>query len=237
MFSLQSFRLRRPSRTSVIVGTVALTLVAGGTAYAAIPNSTTGVITGCYQTFLGNLRVIDTQVGQRCNLVEKQLTWNQAGIPGPTGGTGPAGQTGPAGPSGTVGPAGGPGPTGPQGAPGPTGASELFLVKKDYIQTSNTGKAISLDVPAGTYLVTGKTYIGLLVYGRCNLVAGPDDAHSTFYDGAYLDNNASTFAAVMTDKITVNAPTTLAIVCGNGFGVNWSATNSVLSAVKVGATG
>ena len=68
----------------------------GGTAYAAIPNSSTGVITGCYPTLLGNLRVIDAQAGQRCNLLEKQLIWNQAGDTRPKGdpgATGPAGES------------------------------------------------------------------------------------------------------------------------------------------------
>lgn len=69
-----TFRPRRPSRTTVIVGTVVLALATGGTAYAAIPNSTTGMITGCYRTFQGNLRVIDAQAGQRCNLFESSTT-------------------------------------------------------------------------------------------------------------------------------------------------------------------
>ncbi len=234
MFSLRPIRSRRPSRTSVIVGTVVLTLAAGGTAYAAIPNSTTGVITGCYPTLLGNLRVIDAQAGQRCNLLEKQLTWNQAGVPGPTGGTGP---TGPAGPAGPAGSAGALGPVGPQGVPGPAGAGELFLVKNGYVSINTIGRAINLDVPAGTYLVTGKTYISSLVYGQCNLATGPDDAHATFYDGAHFDTDARGFAAVMTDKITVNGPTTLAISCRIGEASYWSANDSVLSAVRVGAAG
>ena len=94
----------------------------GGTAYAAIPNSSTGVITGCYPTLLGNLRVIDAQAGQRCNLLEKQLIWNQAGAPGPKGdpgATGPAGAVGPPGSSGV------PGPKADQGATGPTVRSAL----------------------------------------------------------------------------------------------------------------
>jgi len=105
MFHSRLLRPRRLSRTTVIVSTAVLALAVGGTAYATIPNSSTGVITGCYQTLLGNLRVIDTQAGQQCNLFEKRLDWNQAGVPGPkgdTGDTGPAGAQGPAGPSGSI---------------------------------------------------------------------------------------------------------------------------------------
>jgi hypothetical protein len=57
--------------------------VGGGLAYAAIPNSTTGVITGCYVTSganAGKLRVIDAQGGAVCNTSETSLRWNQKGL-------------------------------------------------------------------------------------------------------------------------------------------------------------
>lgn len=147
-----TFRPRRPSRTTVIVGTIAVALAAGGTAYAAIPNSTTGVITGCYQTLLGNLRVIDAQAGQRCNPFEKQLDWNQTGVPGPkgdTGATGPVGPTGPPGPSGQ---------TGPQGPAGTSGISEAWWSGQENLTIGSGGTASSpitdTDVTPGEYLIS-----------------------------------------------------------------------------------
>jgi len=65
-----------------------------GVAVASIPNSSTGVITACYQKNNGMLRVIDAQAGERCRRSEIQVLWNQRG---------PAGQQGPAGPQGPPG--------------------------------------------------------------------------------------------------------------------------------------
>jgi hypothetical protein len=70
---------------------VVLGLVAGGIAYASIPDSS-GVIHGCFKATGGALRVIDTGAGGACNSSERVLDWNQAG---PQGATGPAGPAGP----------------------------------------------------------------------------------------------------------------------------------------------
>ena len=72
-------RRRLRSRGGVVVLALALT-GAGGVAYAAIPNSVTGVITGCRSTASGALRVIDAQAGQTCTANEKALSWNGRGI-------------------------------------------------------------------------------------------------------------------------------------------------------------
>ena len=97
---------------------------------AAIPDSS-GVIHGCYQKNVGNLRVIDPSAGDSCRPSEIAISWSQTGPQGPTGATGPrAGPTaegytadrcdwaaGPTGPKGDT------GATGPQGPPGATGAT------------------------------------------------------------------------------------------------------------------
>jgi hypothetical protein len=62
----------------MLVASCALIAALGGVAAAAIPHSTTGVITGCYGPS-GNLRVIDAQAGEVCRHPETQLTWNQGG--------------------------------------------------------------------------------------------------------------------------------------------------------------
>ena len=74
----------RPVGLRVAVAASALTAVmVGGIAWAAIPDSTTAVFTGCYRTnppSQGALRVINAQAGQTCVAGETTITWNQRGI-------------------------------------------------------------------------------------------------------------------------------------------------------------
>ena len=59
------------------------TTVLAGPAMAAIPDSTTGVYTGCYVnagSAAGKLRVIDAEGGAVCPGGETQVEWNEAGI-------------------------------------------------------------------------------------------------------------------------------------------------------------
>jgi Collagen triple helix repeat (20 copies) len=115
----------------LLVGAVVGAVLAWGAALAAIPDST-GVINGCYQKNVGNLRVIDPSAGGSCRPSEIAIRWSQTGPqgpPGPQGPTGPqgpkgdTGATGPQGPAGPQGPKGDTGATGPQGAIGPQGAT------------------------------------------------------------------------------------------------------------------
>jgi hypothetical protein len=73
--------LIRPG-VALMAGFTAL-LVAGGIAYATIPDSS-GVIHGCYSKSGGSLRVIDASV-TNCKSTETALGWNQSGAPGPPG--------------------------------------------------------------------------------------------------------------------------------------------------------
>jgi len=109
-----------------IVVLVVTLLLAGGVAFAAIPDAG-GVHYGCVQKSSGQLRVIDPAVagtGGSCSDKETFISWNQVGVAGTAGPAGlqgepgPQGEVGPAGPQGEPGPAG---PVGPQGIPGATG--------------------------------------------------------------------------------------------------------------------
>jgi hypothetical protein len=82
---------KRAGRLAMIAALVLAT--AGGVAYATIPDSS-GLIHGCYSKFVGSgptlvttgqLRVIDTDLGQTCKPTEQALNWNQSGPPGPPG--------------------------------------------------------------------------------------------------------------------------------------------------------
>jgi hypothetical protein len=73
----------------LLVAPVAVLAVAGGIAYALIPDGK-GVVHGCYMRWGGNLRVIDNSVSS-CRAGEVPLAWGVTGPPGPEGPQGPAG--------------------------------------------------------------------------------------------------------------------------------------------------
>lgn len=91
-------KLIRPAVVAVVAA--GALLVAGGIAYATIPDGS-GVIHGCYQKNQGTLRVIDTGQAQTCSSSEAPLNWSQTGPQGPQGLQGPQGIQGPQGPSGS----------------------------------------------------------------------------------------------------------------------------------------
>ena len=78
------------SFTSALVGAAVATIVVSGSlAIAAIPDSTTKIITGCYKKTTGELRVIDKAAkGAKgaCDVkTEVELGWNQQGVKGDAG--------------------------------------------------------------------------------------------------------------------------------------------------------
>jgi hypothetical protein len=105
-------------RLGTALSLFALVVLTATLASAAVPGSD-GVITGCWNTTNGQLRVIDA--GQQCKTSEAQLSWNQTGPAGAVGAQGPAGPTGPQGEPGTAGDEGPQGPAGEQGPEGPQG--------------------------------------------------------------------------------------------------------------------
>jgi len=99
--------------------------VAGGIAYATIPDSG-NVYTGCMLKKIGTVRLIDPSLPpgnlmSHCTSFEKKITWNQQGQAGTQGPPGQKGDIGPAGADGAQGPKGDTGDTGPQGPKGDTG--------------------------------------------------------------------------------------------------------------------
>jgi Collagen triple helix repeat (20 copies) len=119
-----------------LLGVVAGAFLAGGAvALAAIPDSS-GVIHGCYQKNVGNLRVIDPDAGDNCRPPEIAISWNQTGPVGPVGPQGPKGDTGA---TGAQGPKGDTGATGPQGLKGDTGATGAQGPKGDTGATGPKG--------------------------------------------------------------------------------------------------
>lgn len=83
-------------RNKIVVGTGALALLAGGTAYAAIPDSDDGEFHACVSN-AGSLKtivMIDKQAGTNCPSNYTEEIWNQQGPAGPQGPQGPQGPAG-----------------------------------------------------------------------------------------------------------------------------------------------
>ena len=93
----------RIHRVALAVTAVAIVAIAGGVTYAVADIGDGGVINGCYQKNVGNLRVIDPSAGDSCRPSEIAISWSQTGPQGPPGPQGPKGDTGA---TGAIGPAG-----------------------------------------------------------------------------------------------------------------------------------
>jgi hypothetical protein len=138
-----------------LVAAAALVVASVATGIAAIPDSGSGVISGCYKASNGSLRVIDAQGGQSCGNSEVELSWNQVGGPlGETGPTGPQGETGPQGPQGPA------GPPGADGAPGQAGTVVIEEAQNNFSigpgeDTAEVACAEGYKATGGGYLITG----------------------------------------------------------------------------------
>jgi hypothetical protein len=142
-------------------------LAGGAVALAAIPDSS-GVIHGCYQKNVGNLRVIDT--GDDCRPSEIAISWNETGPVGPVGPQGPKGDPGPKGDTGATGATGATGPKGDTGATGPKG---------DTGATGPQGPA-GTDV-AGQKCAAGESVTGFDDSGNIICSAGCPSGQLTFH--------------------------------------------------------
>src|SRR4051794_14301718 len=173
----------------LVLGAAVFGVVSG--VQAAIPGSS-GVINGCYQKNVGNLRVIDPSAGDNCRPSEIAISWSQTGpqgLQGPQGPKGDTGATGAIGPQGPVGPKGdtgatgatGPqGPVGPKGDTGATGATGPQGPKGDTGATGPQGPAgpnrlPNQTCPSGAF-VTGFDTLGNIV---CSNVTPPPTCSPT----------------------------------------------------------
>jgi len=207
-----------------------LVVLAGGVAVASIPDST-GVIYGCYTKSTGTIRIIDRSV-TNCKTGETSISWNQAGVQGPTGSQGPQGAQGPQGPQGDTGAAGSQGSQGPQGpqgdtgATGATGATGSTGAQGPQGATGATG-ATGPAGPAGaaggggtvyekrrSFDLTGATQLGNFTTGQqtvvsLNLPAGNYEIYFTLSvtngnAAAFQDNSRDIFCDLDGDRFFTN---------------------------------
>ena len=218
-------------------------LVGGGAmAWASVPASipgADGVIHACYPTnaIYKTILLIDPTKGTQCPAGFTPLNFNQTGPQGPVGPQGPKGDTGatgPQGPQGLPGTDGAQGAPGPQGPAGPAGTSAVYTAggsTTSVDHNNNYVTSVVLNVPAGTYAVTGTAVIANsdsdTQTAGCSLNLG--DQTGAIVAGTN-DDEVVTIAVV--GAFTFAGPGTIALGCG-GYKISMLS-NSKLMAIKVG---
>lgn len=209
----------------VAVAIAGALLVAGGIAYATIPDSN-GVIHACYKTGQGTLRLIDPSKSQACLDSETALNWSQTGPQGPQGIQGLQGIQG------------------PKGDTGPTGPSDVYSVN-GYGQgvksipgnpTILENLATTSTLPAGSYFVQSEVEIdnsqSVLSDYFCDLV----DSSNNVYQEARVtaDTNTNWVTIPVQAVITLASPDTISFECSSVSTFNSEAFNWQLAAIKIG---
>jgi hypothetical protein len=193
--------------TVVALTIVGALLVAGGIAYATIPDGG-GVIHACYQKNQGALRVIDTDKAQTCSSSENTLTWSQ---------TGPQGQQGP------------PGPTGPSDAWSVDGYNAGL---KNLPFQTPVDLATTSTLPAGSYFVQAETeaenILSVSTAYFCDLV----DSSNTYQETRVTSSDWVTIPVQAV--ITLTSPDTISLQCEAANSAGTEAFNWQLAAIKVG---
>jgi hypothetical protein len=183
-------------------------LVAGGIAYATIPDGS-GVIHACYQKNQGALRVIDTDKAQTCASSESPLTWSQ---------TGPQGQQGP------------PGPTGPSDVWSVDGYNAGF---KNLPFQTPVNLATTSTLPAGSYFVQAETeaenILSVSTAYFCDLV----DSSNTPYQETRVTSSDWVTIPVQA-VVTLASSDTISLQCEAANSAGTEAFNWQLAAIKVG---
>jgi hypothetical protein len=226
-------------RRYAVAGITAAALAAATTAWAAVP-SADGQISGCYGKLGGVVRIIDLAKGEKCHAtLETPITWSQtgpAGAPGPAGPPGEKGEPGPAGPPGERGERGEPGPKGEPGA-----ASTVYTSwGHEFVDRANYKVITRLQLPAGTYLFTGKGQVLNQQAGEndpvsCNVYEGTakliDSSTVSSPDPQLIGWSYSTLA--FHRAITFDAPASVRVECIGGDGVGVSIRVSAMTVGEV----
>lgn len=233
---------RRALMAAATVGSIGL---AGGVAYAAIPDAD-GVIHACYNTTNGALRVVEPDIA--CKQGEQPLTWNHTGPQGPKGDPGPQGDQGPKGDSGVQGdqgPRGDPGEPGlpgapgskgdpgPKGHPGPAGTSDAYIGRGGAVLSGHVlTKVAEVQLPAGVYALFGKAQLRNNDIDNqnasCRLSTGEE---STARIGGGLVGTSVAVVAVQ-DLLTLTTPGPATLSCAT---FNGGAEFGKITAIKVSA--
>ena len=187
-------------------------LVAGGIAYATIPDGG-GVIHACYQKNQGALRVIDTEKVQTCSSSENTLTWSQ---------TGPQGQPG------------------QQGPPGPTGPSDVWSVDgygaglKSLPFQTPVDLATTSTLPAGSYLVEAETEADNVGSFDTNYFCDLVGSSTTYQETRVTGTGPEWVTIPVQAVVTLASPDTISLQCEAADSATSEAFNWQLAAIKIG---
>jgi hypothetical protein len=171
-------------------------------------------------------------------LLAAQGAAGPAGLPGAQGTPGAAGAQGPAGPAGSTGPTG---PAGPAGPPGANGTSHAYMARSTVASmlTSSGIDVISVTVPAGTYVIWGKTWLQNLDTlpgpASCTLSTGSDVTRVILLGTGSVGGDK--MALSVQDSATFAQTTTINLSCRHDDLSNrgTSANDAVLTALPVDA--
>ncbi len=204
----------------LIIGVITGLALAGGVAYATIPDSS-GVIHACMLNKIGTIRLIDPSAGQRCSSsLETAVSWNERG------------QQGVAGPAGLAGPAG------PKGDQGDRGPSNAFQTVSSFKQLSEIAyDAATLTLPAGTFVVfakaTPQNWSGEEASSNCSLRQAGFGGLDTSWTTLQGNGELQTLALQAIDS----GPDTVTLSCrvntGAGVQPNWWLRDVSLTAIQV----
>lgn len=200
------------------VAAAAAVALAGGIAYAAIPDANR-VFTACVLNKVGAIRLIDpslppSNLGGHCSSFETQVTWNaqgQPGAPGAKGDKGDPGAPGADGAPGPLGPKGDTGETGPAGPQGPSGATDAFMTNAPSGSTVlgpfSPVAVGSLSLAAGSYVFIASARVTSTDSSTANaecFLAPPDNSFNS--------SRASVSVGALPDHkiVSLNYATTLA---------------------------
>jgi hypothetical protein len=217
-------KLIRPAVVAVAIA--AALLVAGGIAYATIPDGS-GVIHGCYQKNQGTLRVIDTGTTQTCSSSEAPLTWSQ---------TGPQGEQGIQGQQGIQ---------GPKGDTGPTGPSDVYSVDgfeqpvKGIPGTPTVWETLATTptLPAGSYFVQSEVELENFNSVQSEYFCDLVDSSANEYQAtnATADPTTDWVTIPLQAVVTLAGADTISFRCTSKSSFGAEAFNWQLAAIKVGA--
>ena len=198
MHFIRGLRHRR-----VALAAIAIFAVAGGVAYAAIPDAGTGVYHACMLKNVGTIRIIDPE-RQRCSSsLEVEITFNKEGPTGNPGATGPPGP---------------PGQPGRDGRDGQDGApfSGTFTSPNGQYSLSVTDTGIVLSGAGSTVNLTST---GVQVRSAGDL---------TLQSGSALVAQAGTGVSIDGSSVGVQSAGNLTLHAAGGVSIAGSGSNSTI---------
>lgn len=213
--------LKSTPGAAVLIGALALVIAAAGGAWAA-GGGGGGKITVCVSKGDGTL-----YQAKKCHKKDKKLSWNAKGQQGPAGPAGPAGKDGTNGANGAV--------------------AGLSATKATLVEFTGTSKAIlTLSLPAGSFIVQGKTQLGGsatsagYMNDSCTLADGSASNHAQFSapftPAQILTIRLAETSLPMEIAVTSSTPSTVTLTCEDvsheGTAFSTGATDSVITAVQ-----